>query len=253
MEADKLIKPETLKDLLYEKFEKPIVENEDEDDPLMKGEFLVVKELCNTLQGSRAAKVKLDCIIDRVGSSPKGFGIQNLRECIMETKWKYDVAREDRQYVFKVLIINFIERYFYLICFTTYSLQHGPTGYQQSFEDWMKEHEDLKTMIKEGRDKIEWCRTVDAEKLDQLKKLLSDPNYKDNLPKLIRTVLEFAFITYSDLPRGEIKNNSMKKLAATTLMEILPGEVGAKVAKKLEENPHFTQDFLTVIGLVSYY
>ena len=253
MEAENLIKAETLQDLLYEKFEKTISQSEDDDDPLTKGDFTVIKELCTSLPGATKAKKKLDIIIDKCGPPPKGVGIQNLRECIMETKWKYDVAREDKQYVFKVLIINFIERYFYLICFTHYSLQFGPTGYSKSFQDWLEENKELKMMASEGKDKLEWCRTVDAEKLEQLKKLLNDPNYKDNLQLLIRTVFEFAYITYSDLPRGEIKNNSMKKLAATTLMEILPTDVAAKVAKKLEDDPHITHDFLTIIGLVSYF
>ena len=34
---------------------------------------------------------------------------------------------------------------------------------------------------------------------------------------------------FIDLPRGPIKNNSMKKLAAKTLMEILPEEIGKNV------------------------
>ena len=54
------------------------------------------------------------------------------------------------------------------------------------------------------------------------------------------------------MPRGPIKNNSMRKLAAKTLMEILPGELTSKVHARLEEqaaNP----DFVTLIGLVSFY
>ena len=31
------------------------------------------------------------------GAKPKGSGLQNLRECIIQTKWKYDVAPEDKQ------------------------------------------------------------------------------------------------------------------------------------------------------------
>ena len=254
MEADNLLKPEVLKDLVYEKFEKSASpQYEEPDDPHTQGLYPVIKDLCEKLPGAREAKRKLDIIINKCGPPPRGVGIQNLRECIMETKWKYDVAREDRQIVFKVLIINFIERYFYLICFTTYCLQSGPRGYQQSFKNWMKENEELKLMADEGKDKIEWCRTVDTEKKDRLKELLTNPNYKDNLPLLIRTVFEFAYITYSDLPRGEIKNNSMKKLAATTLMEILPVDVAAIVTKKLDEDPNITSDFLTIIGLVSYF
>ena len=44
----------------------------------------------------------------------------------------------------------------------------------------------------------------------------------------------------------------MRKLAAKTLLEILPSEVSTKVQERLDEqgaNP----DFVTLIGLVSYY
>ena len=79
--------------------------------------------------------------------SATGTGIQNLRECIIETKWKYDVASEDKQVAWKALILNFMERYFYLICFATYALEHGPIGYQKSFVSWMDDHKELRTMI----------------------------------------------------------------------------------------------------------
>ena len=248
-----LIKSETLKELLYEKFEKTLTVPDEDFDSLVNGNFEVIKQLCNTLPYADEAKNKLDIIIDKCGPPPGGVGIQNLRECIVETKWMYDVATEDKQCVFKAMIVNFIERYFYLVCFTTYSLKFGPAGYQKSFQEWMEENKELKQMASDGKDKLEWSRTVDAGKLELLEKLLNDPNYKDNLPLLIRTIFEFAYQTYSDLPRGPIKNNSMRKLAAMTLMEILPTEIGEKVAKKLEEDPHITHDFLSIVGLVSYF
>ena len=31
------------------------------------------------------------------------------------------------------MILNFMERYFYLICFATYAREFGPTGFQKSF------------------------------------------------------------------------------------------------------------------------
>ena len=76
-----------------------------------------------------------------------GTGIQNLRECIIETKWKYDVASEDKQVGWKAIILDFMERYFYLICFATYALQEGPNDYERSFSSWMDEHKDLRIMI----------------------------------------------------------------------------------------------------------
>ena len=56
----------------------------------------------------------------------------------------------------------------------------------------------------------------------------------------------------SDLPRGPVKNNSMKKLAAKTLMEILPEDIAKFVEKKLEEQ-NVSPEFLTLIGMVTYY
>jgi len=44
----------------------------------------------------------------------------------------------------------------------------------------------------------------------------------------------------------------MKKLAANTLMEILPEEMQNMIMKKLDEDPTMTHDFLTIVGLVSY-
>ena len=136
----------------------------------------------------------------------------------------------------------------------------------------MDERSHLRTMIDEGKDKLEWYRQVDPAKLNTLKDLINAPNYKDNLATLIRTIYEFAFLTYAgkylrhcsstkvqpisfsllDLPRGPIKNNSMRKLAAKTLMEILPSDIGQDIQKKLDEHAA-SPDFVTLIGLVSYH
>ena len=138
-----LISTETLKDLLYEKFERTTYDPVEDEDPLCKGEFEVIKQLCEAIPGGSEAKRKLDIILDKCGAPPKGVGVQNLRECIIETKWKYDVASEDKQMAYKIMIINFIERYFYLICFAKYSLEFGPSGYQKTFESWIKDSPDL--------------------------------------------------------------------------------------------------------------
>ena len=75
-------------------------------------------------------------------------------------------------------------------------------------------------MIDNGKDKLEWYRTVDAAKLDHLKEMMlqvslmlilmlmlcmvlvlilmlmiSQDNYKENLGTLIRTIYDFAFVT----------------------------------------------------------
>ena len=132
----------------------------------------------------------------------------------------------------------------------------------------MDDHSDLRTMIANGRDKIEWYRQVDPGMLRTLQDMIKAPNFKENMAAIVKTIYEFAFITYAgknlrtvilcqlflilDLPRGPIKNNSMRKLAAKTMMEILPVDITSKVQARLEEqgtNP----DFVTLIGLVSFY
>ena len=95
-----------------------------------------------------------------------------MRESIIQTKWKYDVAMEDKQAAYKDMIINFIERYFNLICFSMYVLEFGTAGYQKEFKDWIAEKKDLEKMVDEGKDKLEWSRTVDAAKLEQIKACL---------------------------------------------------------------------------------
>merc|ERR1711934_858979 len=163
----------------------------------------------------------------------------------------YDVATEDKQVAWKHLILSFMERYFYLICFATYALEFGPGGYEKSFQAYMDEHKELRTMIEEGKDKLEWYRTVDASKLEHLKEIINAPNYKDNLGVLIRTIYDFAFVTYADLPRGAIKNNSMRRLAATTLMDILPPDIAERVNKKMGGPQQFSRlPFLGWNGLL---
>ena len=77
--------------------------------------------------------------------------------------------------------------------------------YSITFTDWIKERPELITMATEvkilklksiakwksktplqGKDKLEWSRTVDSSKLETLKALMADPNYKDNLNVIIR-------------------------------------------------------------------
>lgn len=246
-----LIPPGTVEELIKTKFESELPETQYDEDPLVNGEFDVIKELLEKLPGAKQAKAKVDRTIDLCGGAPRGTGTQNLREIIIETKWKYDVAADDKQTLLKQMILNFMERYFYLICFSTYAMQEGPGGFQVSFVQWMNSHSELRPMIDEGKDKLEWTRQVDMEQLKTLRELMEVPNYQENMSMIIRTIYEFAFMAYADLPRGPIKNNSMRKLAAKTLMEILPPEVEEKVTRKLDEQSA-SADFLNIVGMIAY-
>ena len=83
--------------MIKQKFEFPLNKTGEEDDQYLRGEFDVIKELLARLPGASQAKLKIDRLIDLCGPAEKGTGIQNLRECIIQTKWKYDVAPEDKQ------------------------------------------------------------------------------------------------------------------------------------------------------------
>ena len=49
-----------------------------------------------------------------------GSGLQNLRECILWTQTKHDFEPKKKRPFWKQMSKNFIERYVYLIVFTTY-------------------------------------------------------------------------------------------------------------------------------------
>ena len=116
------ITKDTAEDLIKQKFEFPLARAAEDEDALLRGEFSVIKQLLAALPGAAEAKAKIDRIIDMCGPGPRGTGMQNLRwdlalalapalkcllnemsefrECIIQTKWKYDVAPEDKQVTF---------------------------------------------------------------------------------------------------------------------------------------------------------
>ena len=95
MEDIDLVSKSTVDDLIHQKFESPLPKCQDDDDPFIKGEFDVIKELLEKVPATVEGKKKIDRVIDICGTFPKGMGIQNLRECLIETV--YDVATEDKQ------------------------------------------------------------------------------------------------------------------------------------------------------------
>merc|ERR1739844_245893 len=234
--------------IIKTKFEDPLP-SADNKDPFMRGEFEVIKQLLEKLPQTKAGKVLADRMIDICGTPPEGSGMQNLRKCIIQMKYKYDASTEDKQIVWKTMIINYIERYFYIICFATYVKEEVAGGFQKSFVQWLDDHSDLKSMIAEGKDKLEWTRKVDQSRVDELRNKLSGPDYKDKLGLLVSDLYKLAFQTYNDIPRGPIKDNLMRKLACKTLMEILPGDEQSRVQQELTEKK-LSVDFDTVVGLV---
>ena len=61
----------------------------------------------------------------------------------------------------------------------------------------MDDHSELRRMIEVGKDKIEWYRQVDPAMYRTLKDMMKDSNYLAKMPNIVRTIYEFAFITYA--------------------------------------------------------
>merc|ERR1711962_1607601 len=219
---------------------------------MQMGEFEVIKELLAAHPEAKVAKAQVDELIDLAAPPPRGTGVQNIRECIIESKMTFDVSSDDWQAYLKNKIMNNIERYFYLIVFAMYVREVGPKGFPQTFQQFMEANAALRDMIAEGRGKLEWERKIPDEKLVDLKEMLASKDFKTNLPKVIKRIYELAWVQFSDLPRGHHKNNSMHKLASKTMIEILPESLIQYVEEKCGSLAS-TPDFFDVIGQVSWY
>jgi len=228
------------------------IEVQEERNAMQMGEFEVIKELLAAHPAAKIAKAQVDKLIDLAAQPPRGTGVENIRECIIESKMTFDVSSDDWQAYLKNKIMNNIERYFYMIVFAMYVREVGPKGFPQSFRQFMDANAGLRTMIEEGRGKLEWERKIPDEKLSELKDLLSVTDFKANIPKIIKRIYELSWDMFGDLPRGHHKNNSMHKLASKTMIEILPPNLAAHVEKKCGSLAG-TPDFFDVIGQVSWY
>ena len=73
MESIDLVSKATVDDLIFQKFESPLPVNQDDEDPFLKGEFDVIKELLEKFPACVEGKKKIDRVIDVCGPTPKGF------------------------------------------------------------------------------------------------------------------------------------------------------------------------------------
>ena len=63
----------------------------------------------------------------------------------------------------------------------------SPTAVSAEAGVWLvTTNTDTLSCLDQGKDKLEWYRTVDAAKLEHLKEMMAADNYKENLGTLIR-------------------------------------------------------------------
>jgi len=243
-------------------------------DTLFRGEFEVVKELTQALGDEGiASKRECDKVIDKNGPAPKGTGIKQLRENIAESKLSYEIMDDAAQAFLKTKIMDNIQKYFYLICFTAYlremskvakdgvseeekkafSLTGGkvstPTEnlkVTMPFTQWMEAHANLRTICEEGKGKLQWERDIPQEALDNLVALASTDFHK-NLGKIIHDIYLTGHNLFKDMPQGDHKKRAKYRFASKTLMRILPDNLKSEVETLINQK-NITLDLYEILG-----
>merc|ERR1711881_467013 len=188
-------------------------------DPLFRGEFEVIKELCAALPDGANAKAQCDKIIDKNGPAKTGgTGIKQTRENIAESKLSYEIMDDAAQTFLKAKIMDNIQKYFYLIVFSAY---------------------------------VRECATIamNAESADAplagLEALSKD--FQANLGKIIHDIYAAANGIFRDLPQGDHKKRAKYRFASKTLMSVLPAALKAEV-EGLIADKKITLDLYEILG-----
>merc|ERR1739847_71594 len=218
-----------------------------EKDTLFRGEFEVVKELIGAFEDGPASKAECDKVIDKNGPPPKGTGIKQLRENIAESKLSYEIMDDAAQAFLKTKIMDNIHKYFYMICFTGYVREASVLAKDKSsntpaselkmpktFVAYMEEHAALRTMVEEGKGKLQWERPIPPEALASLE-ALANADFQANLGKIIHDIYQSAHGLFSDLPQGDHKKRAKYRFASKTLMRVLPADLKTEVESLIDK------------------
>jgi len=243
-------------------------------DALFRGEFEVIKELVATLPDGEACKRECDKVVDKNGPAKTGgTGIKQLRENIAESKLSYEIMDDAAQVFLKSKIMDNIHKYFYLIAFTGYmreaaeiaksaasdedKAKHGLTGGKiatpaselklpKTFTAYMDEHSALRTLVEDGKGKLQWERDIPAAALTNLEALASS-DFKANLGKIIHDIYQTAHQMFSDMPQGDHKKRAKYRFASKTLMRILPSSVKGEIEGLIEKKA-ISLDLYEILG-----
>jgi len=211
---------------------------------LMLGEFPVVMDLVGSVEAAKEAKQQVDRIIDAVG-------VENIRENVVMDKMQFDVAGDEWRELLKERIMDQIEKYFMLIVFALYCKEAGQDGFSQTFSSWLS-GTSYQDQIATGKGKLEWERKIPDDKISALKDLMNVEKFDENLPEVINQINQLSYKTFNDLPRGDQKCKSMRKLAGRTLIDILPPKLTVYLEDKFGDL-NKVPDFYDMVGQLSYY
>lgn len=244
-------------------------ELEKDKDALFRGEFEVVRELVAALPEGDAAKRECDKVIDKNGPAPKGTGIKQLRENIAESKLSYEIMDDAAQAFLKTKIMDNIQKYVYLICFTGYLREQSkiakdagaeefklsggkasvPTENLKlaaSFCTYMDAHPNFRTICEEGKGKLQWERDIPQDALDNLVSL-ANADFHANLGKIIHDIYLTGHNLFKDMPQGDHKKRAKYRFASKTLMRILPDNLKTEVENLINQKT-MTLDLYEILG-----
>lgn len=118
------------------------------EEAIRRGEYAVVRSLIRVLEGGVEGKRQVDKVIDKCAS------MQNLREAI--ATYRSSILRqpdEKKREAALSFFVEYLERYYFLICFAVYL--HSEGGYLQSgslghvsFSDWMRARPELYSILR---------------------------------------------------------------------------------------------------------
>jgi hypothetical protein len=245
-------------------------------DPMMKGEYNVTKKVMEALDGVENAKKECDKIIDLAA---RGGNLQ-LREDIATAKLKYELVDDAEQAVLKHKIINNLERYMYLILFTTYmrgeveaakdatnnaenkltkdtidigkkSIPSEELVLATTFSDFMKTEKglELEALVASNKADLKWDRDITPEAWAGLEAIAKD--FRANLGNLIEEILRIAHTTFSDIPRGVARKRASYRFASTTLLKLLPMREKIEVEKLIKKKT-LAVDLYDILGHVTW-
>merc|ERR1711974_569524 len=173
----------------------------------------------------------------------------------------------------KTKIMDSIQKYFYLICFTAYlrdmskvakdgvseeekkafSLTGGKVSTPTEnlkvtvpFTQWMEAHANLRDICNEGKGKLQWERDIPQEALDNLQNLASS-DFQANLGKIIHDIYLTGHHMFRDMPPGDHKKRAKYRFASKTLMRILPDSFKKEVEDLIEKKT-MTLDLYEILG-----
>ena len=110
----------------------------------------------------------------------------------------------------------------------------------------MEEHANLRTIVEEGKGKLQWERDIPAAALSNLESLAST-DFKANLGKIIHDIYQTAHVMFADMPQGDHKKRAKYRFASKTLMRLLPKELLSQVEGLIEKKT-ITLDLYDILG-----